>query len=42
MAPHHNFVVIEEIHQILYWKEFETNLSFMLITIKGIFKLFSF
>ena len=41
MAPHHNFV-IEEIHQILHWNEFEKNLSFMLITIKGVFKLLFF
>ena len=27
MAPHHNFVVIEEIHQILQWNEFGTSLK---------------
>ena len=29
--------LIQEIHQIYHWNELETNLYFVLITIKGIF-----
>ena len=32
--------LMQEIHQIWHWNELETNLYFVLITNKGIFKFF--
>ena len=35
-----NGQLIQEIHQVSHWIELETNLYFVLVTIKGIFNLF--
>ena len=32
--------LMQEIHQIWYWKEFETNLYLVLMTVNGVFNFF--